>query len=226
MNAILQWHSFVQYIDLSLSIYGWQRQFKSAWDVPELARTAKAMAFERSGGFAAAADMILRARQASLAFRQMKSLVSRVPEARQENVQALEELLTFRLSVLSRRLDHQAATLLAGTSLTLTAYRMLVVIEAFGEISISDISRFCAIGRAQIGRTAADLERRGLVEFRSDGGNRRKKLVVAKKAGLEILERINPAFGDRSRALDECLGEERRKALMDSLNRLSELFPR
>lgn len=170
--------------------------------------------------------MMLHARQAGLALRQMKSLESRAPEDRRENVRAVESLLTFRLSVLSRRLDQQAAALLAETSLTLTAYRMLVVIEAFGEISISDISRFCAIGRAQIGRTAAELERRGLVEFRSDGGNRRKKLVAATKAGLELLERASPAFRERSRALDERLGEERREALMESLNRLSELFPR
>ena len=170
--------------------------------------------------------MMLHARQAGLAFGQMKSLASRVPEARQEHVSALESLLTFRLSVLSRRLDQQATGLLAGTSLTLTAYRMLVVIEAFGEISISDISRFCAIGRAQIGRTAAELERRGLVEFRSDGGNRRKKLVAATKEGLEILDRFRPAFRERSQALDERLGAEQREALMDSLNRLSELFPR
>lgn len=187
---------------------------------------ALALAAARPGGFAAAADMMLHARQADLAFRQMKSLASRVPEARQENVSALESLLTFRLSVLSRRLDQQAAGLLAGTSLTLTAYRMLVVIVAFGEISISDISRFCAIGRAQIGRTAAELERRGLVEFRSDGGNRRKKLVAATKEGLEILDRFRPAFRERSQALDERLGAEQREALMDSLNRLSELFPR
>lgn len=170
--------------------------------------------------------MMLHARQAGLALRQMKSLESRVPEDRRGNVRAVESLLTFRLSVLSRRLDQQAAALLAGTSLTLTAYRMLVVIEAFGEISISDVSRFCAIGRAQIGRTAAELERRGLVEFRSDGGNRRKKLVAATKAGVEILERASPAFRDRSRILDERLGAERREALMDSLNSLSELFPR
>ena len=155
----------------------------------------------------------------------MKSLASRIPEARQENVRQLESLLTFRLSVLSRRLDQQAAALLAGTSLTLTAYRMLVVIEAFGEISISDISRVCAIGRAQIGRTAAELDRRGLVEFRSDGKNGRKKLVVSTKAGLKILEQVDPAFRERGRALDECLGAEQREALMDSLNRLSGLFP-
>lgn len=170
--------------------------------------------------------MMLHAQQAGLAFRVMKQLASRVPEARQENVRELESLLTFRLSVLSRRLDQQAAALLAGTSLTLTAYRMLVVIDAFGEISISDISRFCAIGRAQIGRTAVELEQRGLVEFRSDGGNKRKKLVATTKAGSEILEQTNPAFRDRSRVLDECLGVERREALMDSLDRLSELFPR
>jgi len=85
-------------------------------------------------------------------------------EDQPERVRDLESRMTFRLSVLSKVLDHQAQTLVVGADINLTSYRFLNVVSTLGLISISDISRFCGIDRAQASRTAVDLEKRGLYQ--------------------------------------------------------------
>jgi DNA-binding MarR family transcriptional regulator len=145
---------------------------------------------------------------------------AKVLEDRLDKLRALESRLTFRLSVLSKRLDAQA--LLSDTGINLTSYRILNVINTFGAASISDISRFCGIDRAQVSRTAVDLEKQGLVTFGDDPVNQRKKIVSLGQPGLDLLDRLQPRFLARNDALDTRLGPERPRALMEALDILSD----
>jgi len=142
-------------------------------------------------------------------------------ESRLEKVRELEGLLTFRLAVVSKLLDQQASELLADTPLNLTAYRLMTVVRTFDAISISDISRFNAIDRAQISRTAVALERQGLVEFREDAASRRKKLVALTAEGLALLDRVRLRFEARQRALVEGLGPEAYQSLSAGMAKLA-----
>jgi DNA-binding MarR family transcriptional regulator len=137
-------------------------------------------------------------------------------------VRMLESRLTFRLSVLSKLLDQQAQELLADTDINLTAYRILNVINTFETASISDISRFCGIDRAQISRTAVDLEKRGLVVFSDDPASQRKKLVSLSDAGHALLAKLHPRFLARSEEFDALLGPERRTAVNEAISILTE----
>ncbi|MEM1431941.1 MAG: MarR family transcriptional regulator [Pseudomonadota bacterium] len=143
-------------------------------------------------------------------------------EDRLDRVRALEDRLTFRLSILSRLLDQQASGLLEGTQLNLTGYRILDVVDTLGEVSISDISRFCMVDRAQISRTSVALERLALVRFLDDPDSKRKKLVQLTDDGLGKLAELRPRFIARNRELDELLGAERRADLIESINLLTE----
>ncbi len=139
-----------------------------------------------------------------------------------EGVRALEDRLTFRLSILSKLLDQEAIGLLEGTGLSLTAYRILNVTTTFGDVSISDISRFCAIDRGQVSRTAVQLEKQHLVEFLSDPDSKRKKLVRISDSGRTLLEAVKPRFLERNSKLDTLLGPERREQLIEMINILTE----
>ena len=139
-----------------------------------------------------------------------------------EKVKELESRLTFRLSVLSKLLDHQAQELLSNTDISLTSYRILNVINTFTAASISDISRFCGIDRAQVSRTAVDLQKRGLVAFTDDPISKRKKIVSLSPDGAELLETLHPKFLARNAEFDDLLGPERVKALTEAINILSE----
>lgn len=145
-------------------------------------------------------------------------------ESQLEKVRDLEGKLTFRLSVLSKILDQQGAELLKGTSLSLTAYRLLTVVETFGEISISDLSRFTAFDRAQISRTADALGKQGLVAFGDDPNSKRKKLVRLSEKGHERLNEIRPRFHERQSALKEAMGSDAHEGLRKGLERLGKVL--
>ncbi len=149
-------------------------------------------------------------------------LSARALEHQLEKVRDLESRLTFRLSVLSKLLDHQAQELLAGTDINLTSYRMLQIISTFDTVSISDISRFCGIDRAQVSRSAVDLDKRGLVVFSDDPASQRKKLVSLSDAGQELIDQLRPRFLARNAEFDALLGPERRTALTEAINILTE----
>ena len=139
-----------------------------------------------------------------------------------EKVRELESRLTFRLSVLSKLLDQQAQEFLSDTDINLTSYRILNVINTFGTVSISDISRFCGIDRAQVSRTAVDLDKRGLVVFSDDPTSQRKKLVSLSDAGRALLSALHPKFLARNEEFYALLGPERRAALTEAINILTE----
>lgn len=149
-------------------------------------------------------------------------LTAKTLEDQLERVRTLESRLTFRLAILSKLLDQQAQSMLDGSGVNLTGYRILNVINTLGSTSISDISRFCGIDRAQVSRNATELEGQGLVVFEDDAVSKRKKLVAISPAGNALLDKIKPAFVERNENLDELLGPDRKAALIDCINLLTE----
>jgi len=140
-----------------------------------------------------------------------------------EKVRELENRLTFRLSVVSKLLDRQSQSFLEGTELNLSSYRILAVVHTFEQISISDISRFNAMDRAQVSRAAIELEKLGLVSFCADPQSKRKKMVKLTEDGLKILEQIQPEFDKYRRKLEAALGPDNMQALSTGLSRLTQV---
>lgn len=154
----------------------------------------------------------------------MTMMTAQLLEEQLDAVRELESRLTFRLSVLSRQADHEATELLRDYPISLAAYRVLSVVDTFGEISLSDISRFNAIDRAQVTRSAASLEKLGLVEFRADARSKRKKLVVLSPQGKDLLEQVKPRFVERRNALEAAMGKEDMEHLWIGLKKLAKVL--
>ncbi|MBY6113480.1 MarR family transcriptional regulator [Mameliella alba] len=151
-------------------------------------------------------------------------LTSAELEDQLRKVRDLESRLTFQLAVLSRALDHQGAEMLRDQSINLTAYRILNIVDTWGAISISDLSRTCGIDRGQISRTAEALAKQELVRFEGDSDNKRKKLVALTKEGRAKLDEVRPRFVARNHRLEEALGPEALDGLRKGLQRLSEVM--
>ncbi|MEM9970335.1 MAG: MarR family transcriptional regulator [Pseudomonadota bacterium] len=151
-------------------------------------------------------------------------LSARSLENRLGRVRDLESRFTYRMSMLCKTLDLEASELLRGTPVTLTAYNVLIVVETFDQISISDISRFNVMDRAQVSRTANDLGRRGYVSFSDDPHSKRKKMVSITQKGKDLLEELLPSFEKRRAALEEKLGPEGFSALWIGMDRLHEVL--
>ncbi|WP_204114483.1 MarR family winged helix-turn-helix transcriptional regulator [Shimia biformata] len=147
-------------------------------------------------------------------------------EARLEKVRELESNLTFQIALVNRILENQVLDIVSGHDLNLTGYRVMRVASIFGAISLSDLSRQMLVDRAQISRTASGLEARGLIEYRQDGTNKRKKMVTLTATGRALMDELAPAFQARRQKIDDAIGEDAKPGLWQAIHNLSAMRPR
>lgn len=136
---------------------------------------------------------------------------------------ALEARLSFRISRLSKLLDGHAAKTLAGSGLPLSWYRILTVLDIFGEISAADVSRVTAIDPGQISRSVAAMTGKGLLSDRPDPASQRRKLLSLAPAGKAALTAVAPLFRLRQEKLTAHLSEAERNALNSAIDKLTRL---
>ena len=127
--------------------------------------------------------------------------------ARVAKLDALNAHLTFRISRMAKLLEVEGTARLEGSGINLTAYRMMLVIQVFEEISVSDLARIMLIDRAQISRTGGELIERGLVEARADRISKRKKLLALTRQGEAAYADLRRRFDERDTALTEAAGD-------------------
>jgi DNA-binding MarR family transcriptional regulator len=140
---------------------------------------------------------------------------------RLQQIQRLNTHLTFRISRMSKLLEVEGIVRLQGSGITLTCYRMMLVIEIFEEISVSDLSKIMVIDRAQISRAATDLIERGLLEARADRASKRKKLLALSDAGREKFETLNALFADRQETIEGLLTDDDLKGLWQAIDKIT-----
>ena len=147
-------------------------------------------------------------------------LLSRVAK-----LEALNTHLTFRISRMAKLLEVEGAQRLADSGVNLTAYRMMLVIQVFEEVSVSDLARIMLIDRAQVSRAATDMIDRGLLEARADRISKRKKLLALTHQGGVVYAELRARFDEREAALKEAVGDNL-DALWAGVNGISEWLER
>ncbi|MEM7022425.1 MAG: MarR family transcriptional regulator [Pseudomonadota bacterium] len=138
-----------------------------------------------------------------------------------DGIGKLEGRVSFRIAVLSRLLDRQMSRILADYGLTLPAYRILVTIDAFGEISAADLVRVVVVDKGVISRSSAELEHAGLLETRPDPRHARRKLMRLTETGKAKLAAVEPDVRAREQGLDGSIDPADRDAFDRSLAGLS-----
>lgn len=134
---------------------------------------------------------------------------------------ALDSRLPFRISRLAKLMDSHASRELAGSALNLTAYRILQVTDATGEVTAADLSRLIVIDRAQISRAVAALIRDGHLADRPDPDNRRRRLLHLTPAGQDKLNAMRRLFEARQQAIANLLTEDEMIGLTSAIDKLS-----
>lgn len=152
------------------------------------------------------------------------NLTSRELELQLDRVRILESNVTFQFSVVSKLMDQNAQELLIDTPLNLTAYRLMKTVDTFRAISIADLSRHMITDNAQISRVAAELGKKGLVDFETDPKSKRRKMLVLSTDGRALMERLSPRFSKRQQAVSDCLGEDLRASLKEVFEKLTAHF--
>lgn len=141
-----------------------------------------------------------------------------------DKVKQLESLKTFQLARLSKTLEHHGQSLIQDSNINLTGYRMLMIIDIFEEITLSDLSRVMLIDGAQISRAAKDLVVKEYIEYRPVPGNQRKKYLAHTDAGSSLLSVLKPRFAKREADLEKLLEEGGIEKMWEGISLLTEFF--
>lgn len=141
--------------------------------------------------------------------------------ARVAKLDALNSHLTFRISRMAKLLEVEGSQRLAGSDVNLTAYRMMLVIQVFEEISVSDLAKIMLIDRAQVSRAATDMIARGILEGRADRVSKRKKLLALTDEGTALYATLRKRFDAREDALHGAIGSDL-DDVWSAINRISD----
>ncbi|MGI9418462.1 MAG: MarR family winged helix-turn-helix transcriptional regulator [Geminicoccaceae bacterium] len=138
-----------------------------------------------------------------------------------DGIRRLESQLSFRLAIMQRLLDRQITRLLERHDLSLAAYRILVTIEAFGEIAAADLVRLVVVDKGLVSRCCQDLGAAGLVVSRPDPKSARRKLLRLSDAGRAKLALLKPDVDARSARLEAELDPAERAVLDRALTKIT-----
>lgn len=147
-------------------------------------------------------------------------------EAQLAGLKTLDGHLTFQISRLAKLFEQHGQMLLASDGVNLTAYRMLMIIDIFDQITLSDLSRVMLIDAGLISRTAKSLSTQGLINYRAVPNNQRKKHLVLTPKGADKLAALKPRFDAREDRFRATLDADSQDALWHAIRALSDQLSR
>lgn len=133
----------------------------------------------------------------------------------------LDQLMTYRLSRVYAQLNAQAARILRESSgLSQVQWRVLVMLDSFGEITANQIVRRLLIDKGQLSRTTKAMVRDGLIVVKENESDSRSSLLSMTARGRAMFERSRPAMRARQTALNQHLTDEERRVFLAALGKL------
>lgn len=156
-------------------------------------------------------------------------MLQRTREAHEQQIRGIRRLetrLTFKLAVVQRQLDRQLARILADHDLSVTGYRIMAIIDAFGETSAAELGRMGGLDKGLVSRNVADLTSRGLLAARTDPSNARRRILGLTRAGYAMLARVAPAIDARNEALHDLFDGAELDRLHEAIDRMTDHLAR
>lgn len=134
-----------------------------------------------------------------------------------------EELITFRVSVLSQQLSRVVdAYVSAELGLSSRQWRMLVSLNRVGPSTAGDLARFAHLDKSQVSRAAHELEQRGLLTQSGQSADRRRVTLALTEEGRETLRQGLAGSESRQQRLQAALSAEDYAAFNRAVARLTE----
>ena len=134
--------------------------------------------------------------------------------------------IPYRITRLNARLNRQAATLLERYGdVTLTQWRIILLLKHEGVDTLSEISDISGIDKGLLSRNLTGLIDDGLVEMARDEADRRVNRLHLTASGEALHERIQPIMTWRQQRLMRDLTPEQAEAIIavfDVLDRAAE----
>ncbi|NDW00639.1 MarR family winged helix-turn-helix transcriptional regulator [Salipiger sp. PrR002] len=134
-----------------------------------------------------------------------------------------DRCLCFRAQRAARALGRRFDAALKPVGLTNGQFSILMSLNRPEPPRISDLAPFLAMDRTTLSAALKVLERRGLVVFELEPGDKRNKLLRLSDAGHALLMRALPLWRQEHDAVDAALGEIDLDGLKAALLKLGEV---
>jgi len=104
--------------------------------------------------------------------------------------------------------NHMEREVLAGHTLSWSAFVVLFVLRVFGRQDSRDLAAEAGITGGTLTGVLDTLERKGFVERRAHPDDRRRVVVDATPAGLTAVDEIMPVFNEQERKVTRDLADD------------------
>lgn len=133
----------------------------------------------------------------------------------------LQLFITYRLSVLSTKLNRQSNRVLkkAG-NLRVPEWRILAILNLHGEMNGTRLADLANVDPGLVSRSLRALEARGLIATRRSDDDRRNAFTSATAAGRALHAKVLPAMQRRQQYLLSVLTAEERAAFLRITDKL------
>lgn len=135
----------------------------------------------------------------------MHDAIDRTDPLRLDDIPDAASLVHVAVERLFRLLRSQMAASLEARGSSIVEWRILLMLRIHGEMPQKQLVAEVAMVQAQVSRTLAAMQRRGLVHAERSTGDRRVWLFTLTSSGLDLYRRIAPTMADRKVLLDNCL---------------------
>ena len=133
----------------------------------------------------------------------------------------LYQSLTYRLSRVQAKLNLQATQMLLETSgITLTQWRVIVLISVAQRTRLSELVRHTAFDKGMISRNIKKLVEEGIVCAEPDKIDHRAQVLTLTNKGQEVLKKTTPYSHARQNLLNNALSPTELNVLHKALDKL------
>lgn len=131
--------------------------------------------------------------------------------------------LTYRLAGLQNQLNAQATRVLGRhADITLTEWRLLLLISVFEKSSMAEITRDAAMDKGQVSRAVKSLEQKGYLATQADRNDARARVLKVTAEGLALKNRMLPRMERRQQRLTRDISAEDLAAMQRVLDALED----
>lgn len=126
----------------------------------------------------------------------------------------LDEMVTYRLARLQAKLNTQATKILKKNGgLTLTQWRVLVVLDLRDEVNLALLVRETKFDKAQLSRSTKTMIENGLLNATPSESDQRQTMLSMTAKGRAAFEKALLPMRSRQRQLLAALSDEQRQTL-------------
>ncbi len=137
---------------------------------------------------------------------------------------SIRDRITFRLSRLNSRLNAQASRILRENfGISLTQWRVLVMVRALGQPTLTEIAGEGQLDKGQLSRCIRSMVAGGLVTARELESDHRKTRLRLTPEGEQLHRRAWPVMRSRQELLMGSMSETERQVVFDVLDRLDRI---